>query len=63
MEAGDCLLRRNQLARLRDAIAIGDEQSARDQVVPWTPAFLERLKRQSTEKVRNGDPCQDEAIP
>jgi putative addiction module CopG family antidote len=57
------LLERGQLSRLKAAIAVGDEQAARGQVVPWTPDFLDRLKREAAENVRLGRPFKDEVIP
>jgi hypothetical protein len=56
-------LERNRLSRLRAAIAIGDEQAARGQVVAWTPDFMDRLKREAAENVRLGRPFKDEVIP
>ncbi len=57
------LMERDQLARLKELIAVGDEQAARGQVVPWTPDFLDRLKREAAENVRMGKPYKDEVIP
>jgi len=62
-EALRVLEERDKLVRLREFIAIGDEQAARGQVVPWTPDFMDRLKRQSAESVRMGKPFKDEVIP
>ena len=62
-KALEALVERNQLARLKAAIAVGDEQAARGQVVPWTPDFLDRLKREAAENVRLGRPFKDEVIP
>ncbi len=62
-EALGALIERNQLARLREAIAVGDEQAARGQIVPWTSDFLDRLKREAAENVRLGKPFKDEVIP
>ena len=62
-QALSALLERDQLSRLRAAIAVGDEQAARGQVVPWTPDFLDRLKREAAEDVRLGRPFKDEVIP
>jgi putative addiction module CopG family antidote len=57
------LLEQGQLSRLKAAIAVGDEQAARGQVVPWTSDFLDRLKREAAENVRLGRPFKDEVIP
>ena len=62
-EALEALTERQQLARLKAAIAVGIEQVERGQVVPWTPDFLDRLKRESEEHVRLGKPFKDEVIP
>lgn len=62
-EALGALLERDQFARLRDEIAIGVEQHARGQVVPWTPDFLDRLKREADVLVRSGKPIEDEFKP
>jgi putative addiction module CopG family antidote len=62
-EALGALMERNQLARLKAAIAVGDEQAARGQIVPWTPDSLDRLKREAAENVRLGRPFKDEVIP
>ena len=62
-EALRVLMERERFARLKAAIAIGLEQDARDQVVQWTPDFLDRLKREAAENVHLGRPCKDEVIP
>jgi putative addiction module CopG family antidote len=62
-EALRVLVERDKLERLRALIAVGDEQAARGQLVPWTPDFMDRLKRQSVENVRSGKPFKDEVIP
>ena len=62
-DALEALVERKQLARLKAAIAVGDEQAARGQVVPWTPDFLDRLKREAAENVRLGRPFKEEVIP
>ena len=62
-EALRVLMERDKLERLKELIAVGDEQAARGQVVPWTPDFLDRLKREAAEDVRLGRPFKDEVIP
>lgn len=62
-EALRVLMERDQLARLKELIAVGDEQAARGQIVPWTPDSLDRLKREAAENVRLGKPFKDEVIP
>ncbi len=53
---------RDRLSRLRAAIAAGDEQLARGEVVDWTPDFLERLKREAAEEDRQGLPIGDDDV-
>jgi len=55
-------MERDKPERLKELIAVGDEQAARGQVVPWTPDFLDRLKREAAEDVRLGRPFKDEVI-
>ena len=62
-EALRVLMERDRFERLKALIAVGEEQSARGQVVPWTPDFLDRLKREAAENVRLGRPFKDEVIP
>jgi putative addiction module CopG family antidote len=62
-EALRVLMERDKIERLKELIAVGDEQAARGQVVPWTPDFLDRLKREAAEDVRLGRPFKDEVIP
>jgi Arc/MetJ-type ribon-helix-helix transcriptional regulator len=62
-EALGALMERNQLARLKAAIAVGMDQHARGQVVPWTPDSLDRLKREAEEHGRKGIPIKDEVKP
>jgi antitoxin ParD1/3/4 len=62
-EALRVLEERDKLKRLRELIAAGDEQLARGEVIPWTPDFLDRLKRESEENVRQGKPIKDEVRP
>jgi putative addiction module CopG family antidote len=62
-EALRVLMERDKFERLKELIAVGDEQAARGQVVPWTPDFLDRLKREAAEDVRLGRPFKDEVIP
>ncbi len=62
-EALRVLVERDKLARLRQLIAVGDEQAARGQLVPWTPDFMDRLKREAAEDDRLGRPLKDEVLP
>lgn len=54
---------RYRLDRLRAAIAVGDAQVARGEVVDWTPDFVERLKAEADEEDRLGLPIDDDVIP
>jgi antitoxin ParD1/3/4 len=62
-EALRVLEERDKYARLKAAIAVGLEQIERGQVIPWTPDFMDRLKREAEEHVRLGKPFADEVIP
>ena len=62
-EALRVLRERTQLARLRELIAVAEEQAARGQLVPWTPDFIDRLKREAEEDERLGRPLRDEVLP
>ena len=62
-EALRVLEERDKLARLRELIAVAEEQAARGEVVEWTPDFLDRLKREAAEEDRLGIPYRDEVIP
>jgi putative addiction module CopG family antidote len=62
-EALRALEERDKLARLRALIAVGIEQCERGEVVPWTPDFMDRVKRESEEHLRLGKPFKDEVIP
>jgi antitoxin ParD1/3/4 len=62
-EALRLLEERDKLATLRAAVAIGDEQIARGEVVEWTPDLMERLKREATENARNGKPIKADVRP
>ncbi len=62
-EALQLLEERDRLARLKAALASGDEQYARGQVITWTPETMERLKREAADNVRKGKPIKDEVKP
>ncbi len=63
MTALQALAERDQLAQLQAAIAVGDEQLARGQVIQWTSDTLDRLKQEAEELVRMGRPFKDDVIP
>src|SRR4051812_33132889 len=62
-DALEALMERIQRVHLKAAIVIGIEQAAHGQVVPWTPDFLDRLKREAADDVRLEQPFKDEIIP
>lgn len=62
-EALRVLEERNKLKRLRELIAVGEEQLARGEGIPWTPDCFERLKQEAEELARSGKPIRDEVIP
>ncbi len=53
-EALQLLEERDRQRRLRAALAVGDEQYARGEVVPWTPELMEQLKWEAEEMGRQG---------
>lgn len=62
-EALRLLDKRDKRDRLRAALAVGDEQYARGQVVPWTPDFMQRLMAEAEERTRQGLPVKDDVKP
>jgi Arc/MetJ-type ribon-helix-helix transcriptional regulator len=62
-EALGALLERDQLAQLRAAIAVGIEQYERGEMIPWTPDYFDRLKREAAGLTRSGKPIKDEVKP
>ena len=62
-EALRLLDERDRRDRLRAALAVGDEQYARGQVVPWTPDFMQRLMVEAEERTRQGLPVKDDVKP
>lgn len=54
---------RHRRDRLRAAIAVGDGQLARGEVVDWTPDLLDRLKDEAAEEDRQGLPISDDVTP
>jgi antitoxin ParD1/3/4 len=63
LEALRLLDERDQMARLREALAVGEAQVARGEVRPWTPQSMERLMREAEEDERQGLPIRDEVLP
>jgi putative addiction module CopG family antidote len=62
-EALRILVERDQYARLKTAIAVGIEQYERGEMIPWTPDYFDRLKREAAELARSGKPIKDEVKP
>jgi antitoxin ParD1/3/4 len=62
-EALPLLDERDRFEQLRAELAIGLEQIERGETVPYTPDFMERLKREATEHVRLGKPIKDAVKP
>lgn len=54
---------RHRHDRLRAAIAVGDAEVARGEVVDWTPDFMEQLKAEADEEDRLGLPIDDDVVP
>ena len=49
--------------RLRAAVAVGDAQAARGEVVDWTPDLIDRLKAEAADEERRGVPIDDAVSP
>jgi antitoxin ParD1/3/4 len=62
-EALRLLDERDRLQQLRAELAIGLEQIERGETVPYTPDFMDRLKREAAEHVRLGRPIKDAVKP
>jgi antitoxin ParD1/3/4 len=62
-EALQLLEERDRQRRLKAALAVGDEQYGRGEVVPWTPDMLDQLIREADEEDRQGLPISDDVQP
>jgi antitoxin ParD1/3/4 len=62
-EALRVLVERENLTRLKAAIAVGIEQYERGETIPWTPDYFDRLKREAADAARSGKPIKDEVKP
>ncbi|MBW3634784.1 MAG: type II toxin-antitoxin system ParD family antitoxin [Chloroflexi bacterium] len=62
-EALCVLMERDRYARLKTAITVGVEQYERGEMIPWTPDYFDRLKREAAELARIGKPIKDEVKP
>ena len=62
-EALRLLDERDRFEQLRAELEIGLEQIERGEIVPYTPDFMERLKREAAEHVRLGKPIKDAVKP
>ena len=54
---------RDRLVRLRAAIAVGDAQIARGEVIEVTPAFWEHLDREVDDRLRRGEQPNPDVCP
>jgi antitoxin ParD1/3/4 len=54
------LVERDQSTRLKAAIAVGIEQYERGETIPWTPDYIDRMKREAEGMARSGKPIKDE---
>jgi antitoxin ParD1/3/4 len=62
-EALRLLDERDRLARLRAAIAVGDEQLARGEGIPYTPELLDEIDREVDERLRRGETPNPDICP
>jgi antitoxin ParD1/3/4 len=62
-EALRLLDERDRFEQLRAELEIGLEQIERGENVPYTPDFMDRLKREAAEHVRLGKPIKDAVKP
>ena len=62
-EALRLLDERDRVARLREALAIGEAQVARGETKEWTPDFMEKLMQRAEAEERQGLPIRDEVQP
>jgi antitoxin ParD1/3/4 len=62
-EALQLLEERDRQRRLKAALAVGDEQYARGEVVPWTPELMDQLKQQAEEMARQGKQSNPDVCP
>jgi putative addiction module CopG family antidote len=62
-EAIRVLDERDRLARLKAAIASGDEQYARGETIPFTPELLEQMKRDAEQMAREGKAPNPDVCP
>jgi antitoxin ParD1/3/4 len=54
-EALQALDERDRLVRLRAAIAVGDAQLARGEVIPYTPELMDEIERRAEERFQRGE--------
>ena len=62
-EALQFLDERERMGRLQTELASGLEQIERGATIPYTPNFIERLKREAAEHVRLGKSVKDGVTP
>lgn len=54
---------RDDRQRLRDSLALAEDQIDRGEGIEWEPAVMERLKRQATANALRGKPIKDDVKP
>jgi antitoxin ParD1/3/4 len=62
-EALELLEERDQRERLLAALAIGQQQLDRGDVVEYTPGLLEQIRQEAKESARNGQPMDPDVLP
>lgn len=62
-EALRALADRDRLARLKEAIAIGDAQLVRGEGIPYTSRLMDEIARDAHEAVRRGEQPSSDVIP
>jgi antitoxin ParD1/3/4 len=62
-EALQALDERDRLVRLRAAIAIGDAQIARGEVIPYTADLMDEIEREAEEADLRGDEPNPDVYP
>jgi antitoxin ParD1/3/4 len=53
----------DRMEKLRAAIAVGQEQASRGELIEWTPDFMDEVMREAEEDERLSLPIRDEVQP
>ncbi|MGH2561147.1 MAG: type II toxin-antitoxin system ParD family antitoxin [Thermomicrobiales bacterium] len=53
----------DRLKEFRTSLAVAEEQIRQGEGIEWTPAVMERLKREAAENARMGKPVSDDVKP